>query len=102
LLHPAYNENTGTVLLEALVAGLPVICSGACGYAHYIAEAGAGVALAEPFEAEAFLNAIETVADNEQRQKCSEAGLKFADEVDLYGMPNEAADLVLKNKEVMQ
>jgi UDP-glucose:(heptosyl)LPS alpha-1,3-glucosyltransferase len=25
LIHPAYNENTGTVLLEALVAGLPVL-----------------------------------------------------------------------------
>jgi UDP-glucose:(heptosyl)LPS alpha-1,3-glucosyltransferase len=94
LLHPAYNENTGTVLLEALVAGLPVICSGACGYAHYIAEAGAGVALAEPFEAEEFLNAIETSVDNEQRQKWSEAGLKFADEADLYGMPDKAAELV--------
>lgn len=27
LIHPAYNENTGTVLLEALVAGLPVLVS---------------------------------------------------------------------------
>ena len=27
LIHPAYNENTGTVLLEALVAGLPVLCT---------------------------------------------------------------------------
>jgi hypothetical protein len=36
LIHPAYNENTGTVLLEALVAGLPVLTSEVCGYAHYI------------------------------------------------------------------
>jgi UDP-glucose:(heptosyl)LPS alpha-1,3-glucosyltransferase len=42
LVHPAYNENTGTVLLEALVAGLPVLTTAACGYAHYIEEAGAG------------------------------------------------------------
>ncbi len=27
LVHPAYNENTGTVLLEALVSGLPVLVS---------------------------------------------------------------------------
>src|SRR5690606_2295489 len=31
LIHPAYNENTGTVLLEALVAGLPVLVSDVCG-----------------------------------------------------------------------
>ena len=43
LIHPAYNENTGTVLLEALVAGLPVLVSAVCGYAHYIAEADAGL-----------------------------------------------------------
>lgn len=35
LMHPAYNENTGTVLLEALVAGLPVLVTDICGYAHY-------------------------------------------------------------------
>jgi hypothetical protein len=37
LIHPAYNENTGTVLLEAVVAGLPVLTTAVCGYAHYIA-----------------------------------------------------------------
>jgi UDP-glucose:(heptosyl)LPS alpha-1,3-glucosyltransferase len=52
LIHPAYNENTGTVLLEALVAGLPVLVSKVCGYAHYIAEADSGLVLDEPFEQE--------------------------------------------------
>ena len=42
LIHPAYHENTGTALLEALVAGLPVLVTDVCGYAHYIAEADAG------------------------------------------------------------
>jgi UDP-glucose:(heptosyl)LPS alpha-1,3-glucosyltransferase len=46
LIHPAYNENTGTVLLEALVAGLPVLTTAACGYAHYIEDAAAGRVIA--------------------------------------------------------
>src|SRR5690606_5477605 len=42
LIHPAYAENTGTVLLEAVVAGLPVLTTTVCGYGKYIDEAGAG------------------------------------------------------------
>jgi len=42
LIHPARHENTGTVLLEALVAGLPVIATANCGYARYIAQARMG------------------------------------------------------------
>ena len=49
LMHPAYNENTGTVLLEALVAGLPVLCTAACGYAHYVTDAQAGDVVPSPF-----------------------------------------------------
>jgi UDP-glucose:(heptosyl)LPS alpha-1,3-glucosyltransferase len=38
------------VLLEALVAGLPVLTTAVCGYAHYMVEADAGLVVPEPFE----------------------------------------------------
>ncbi len=96
LIHPAYNENTGTVLLEALVAGLPVLASAVCGYAHYIAEADAGRVLAEPFE-QAQLNATlaAMLADKTARADWSRNGLAFADRADLYSMPERAADVIL-------
>lgn len=50
LIHPARNENTGTILLEALVAGLPVLTTDVCGYAHYIESANAGYLIPSPFE----------------------------------------------------
>ncbi|WP_277963731.1 glycosyltransferase family 4 protein [Pseudomonas sp. RIT-To-2] len=96
LIHPAYNENTGTVLLEALVAGLPVLVSAVCGYAHYIAEADCGLVLDEPFD-QSQLNQYlsRMLADNAARADWGRNGLAFADTADLYSMPQHAADLIL-------
>ena len=96
LIHPAYNENTGTVLLEALVAGLPVLVSKVCGYAHYIAEADSGLVLDEPFE-QTQLNEYlaHMLTDTAQRTAWSRNGLAFAETADLYSMPQHAADVIL-------
>ncbi|MBU1330287.1 MAG: glycosyltransferase family 4 protein [Gammaproteobacteria bacterium] len=96
LIHPAYNENTGTVLLEALVAGLPVLVTEVCGYAHYIRDADAGRVLPSPFEqAQLDRYLTEMLADAEQRAVWSRNGLAFADTADLYSMPQRAADVIL-------
>jgi UDP-glucose:(heptosyl)LPS alpha-1,3-glucosyltransferase len=49
LIHTARSELAGIVLIEAMTAGLPLLVSGVCGYAGYVAEAQAGKVLAEPF-----------------------------------------------------
>ena len=96
LIHPAYNENTGTVLLEALVAGLPVLVSAVCGYAHYIAEADSGLVLDEPF-VQAQLNGYlaHMLTNTAQRAAWGRNGLAFAETADLYSMPQHAADVIL-------
>ena len=101
LIHPAYNENTGTVLLEALVAGLPVLVSAVCGYAHYIAEADSGLVLDEPFE-QAQLNQYlgRMLEDPKARADWGRNGLAFADSADLYSMPQHAADVILAERGV--
>lgn len=96
LIHPAYNENTGTVLLEALVAGLPVLVTDVCGYARYIQEAGCGLVLPSPFEQPQLNQALSEMLSNpEARVRWSQAGLAYADTADLYSMPQRAADLIL-------
>jgi UDP-glucose:(heptosyl)LPS alpha-1,3-glucosyltransferase len=96
LIHPAYNENTGTVLLEALVAGLPVLVSAVCGYAHYIAEADSGRVLDDPFDQTQLNNCLaHMLADDAARAAWSQHGLTFADTADLYSMPQHAADVIL-------
>ncbi|MDH4583721.1 glycosyltransferase family 4 protein [Pseudomonas sp. BN415] len=99
LIHPAYNENTGTVLLEALVAGLPVLVTDVCGYAHYIAEADSGRVLPSPFEQDGLNRAlVEMLADSAARARWSANGLAFADSADLYSMPQHAADVILAER----
>ena len=58
MLHPARVENTGLVIVESLLAGVPVIASGVCGFGEYIERFGAGTVLAEPFDADAYAAAI--------------------------------------------
>lgn len=97
LIHPAYNENTGTVLLEALVAGLPVLVSQVCGYAHYIAEADSGLVLDEPFEQSQLDACLQRMLDDPQaRADWARNGLAFAATADLYSMPQHAADVILQ------
>jgi UDP-glucose:(heptosyl)LPS alpha-1,3-glucosyltransferase len=58
MLHPARVENTGLVIVESLLAGVPVIASGVCGFGEYVERFGAGTVLPEPFDAEAYAAAI--------------------------------------------
>ena len=96
LIHPAYQEAGGIVLLEALVAGLPVLTTAVCGYAHYVATAGAGVVLPEPFsQAELDRRLADMLADAAARRRWQAAGLAFAAQADLYSLPERAADLIL-------
>ena len=96
LLHPAYNENTGTVLLEALVAGLPVFATDVCGYAHYIEKADAGKVFPSPFDQTAFDVALMQALLSNVREKWQENALNFAKYADIFDLPRHAVDVIEK------
>lgn len=95
LMHPAYNENTGTVLLEALVAGLPVLCTDVCGYAHYIAEADAGVVLDSPFQQANLDRSLADMLTSKKYVQWQRNALAFADQADIYSLPQRAAERII-------
>jgi len=94
LLHPAYHENTGTVLLEGLVSGLPVIATGVCGYAHYIEEADAGWLIPEPFDQNRFNQTVQAALERTDLRQIGQRGILFAQEEDLYGMVDATINVI--------
>ena len=94
LLHPAYSENTGTILLEALTAGLPVLTTDVCGYAHHIKEANAGIVLRSPFSQEKLDRRLEEILNSTSRDLWSKNGRTYAANPDLYKMPQTAVTLI--------
>ncbi len=94
LIHPAYNENTGTVLLEALVAGLPVLVTDVCGYATYIEQADAGMLVSSPFSQERLNLKLSEMLDSPMCQQWQDNALAFAAKADIYDMPLRAVEVI--------
>lgn len=96
MLHPARHEAAGIVILESIVSGLPIVVSGACGYASYTDKAQAGTVLNEPFNQNEYNQVIKNVLmDTVLLNKWSMNARDYADRTDLYGLAKKAADIIL-------
>ena len=103
MLHPAYRESAGHVLLEAMVSGLPVLTTFTCGYAWHIEQAKIlGLICAEPFNQDELNHKLSLMIKNEDEISWSENGLKYERENDLYSLHEKAADLIDKFAENME
>ncbi|MFA5493692.1 MAG: glycosyltransferase family 4 protein [Porticoccaceae bacterium] len=93
LLHPAYRENTGNALLEAMVAGLPVIATRTCGYSHYVADGDMGLVIDDDSTAGQIAGAVRellAVPATEWHRR----GALFAESADIYRRPEQAIDIL--------
>jgi len=93
LLHPAYSEAAGIVLLEAMVAGLPVIASSVCGYAHYINDYQMGRVLEGALTPPEIAAAI-TMVFAEPGAIWQERSRRMTQQADIFSMPERAAEII--------
>mgnify|MGYP002714455482 CR=1 FL=1 len=90
------DDGAPAILTEYMLAGLPVLVSDVCGYAHYIADADCGRVVPSPFEQRVLDQMLaQMLADAAQRSAWSRNALAFAETADLYSMPQKAADVIL-------
>jgi len=95
LAHPARSELAGIVLIEAMTAGLPVLVTDVCGYAHYVAEANAGVVLTSPFQQNEMNAALAIMLQSAQKSVWQENGQRYTQHIKQTTSATAEADYLI-------
>jgi UDP-glucose:(heptosyl)LPS alpha-1,3-glucosyltransferase len=95
LVHPARHDTTGTVILEAIVNGLPVVTTSICGYAQHVDAAEAGIVINEPFGYNAFVAALSAAEDAGRRSRWSVSAEQYGAQSFLYDGRTRAGEIIL-------
>jgi UDP-glucose:(heptosyl)LPS alpha-1,3-glucosyltransferase len=94
LVHPSRKDVTGTVILEALANGVPVVTAEACGYASHVTRAAAGVVIAGEFDNASFRSALISAQDATLRADWQRNALAYAAREDLFsGLDRAVAEI---------
>lgn len=96
LLHPAYLENTGTVLIEAMAAGLPVLATDVCGFSIHVKRAAAGMLVPSPFHQETLNQYLKTMLTSEKKAQWQRNGKTYVANTDVFSRAEKAADIIEK------
>lgn len=95
LLHPSYTEAAGMVLLEAMLAGLPILCTETCGYAYHVRDAGAGLLIPVPFVQEKMNELLLFMLGSAAtRVEWQRNGLSYIARTDISSLPERAVGII--------
>jgi UDP-glucose:(heptosyl)LPS alpha-1,3-glucosyltransferase len=99
LIHAPRSENTGTVLIEAMICGLPVLVTENCGFAKHVAVANAGITVPEPFEQKQLDSTLREFLQSDSRDDWMANGPNYCENTDLYSLIERAADVIVERAE---
>ena len=94
LLHPAYSESAGYVLLEATIAGLPVLTTSTCGYAFHIEQAQSGMVCSEPFDQQQLNSYLAQMLERLETASWSQNGLEYGRKDEHYSQAAFVTDFI--------
>ncbi|MFK7863487.1 MAG: glycosyltransferase family 4 protein [Pseudohongiellaceae bacterium] len=94
MLHPAYSESAGYVLLESTISGLPILCTASCGYAFHILQAESGKVCPSPFQQSELNALLAEMLDDLPTSTWSQKGIEYGHTENLYEMASVAADFI--------
>lgn len=94
LAHPAVIENTGNIILEAIVAGLPVIATEACGYVYHIQQARAGLVINNPYNQHDYNRLLLEMLSSTEKETWRTNGIEYGKSETLYQRARIAADII--------
>ncbi len=102
LIHPAYSENTGTVIIEAMYCGLPVLATENCGFSTHLNTANAGMVCPVPFNQHQLNHMLNTMITSDKHVCWKQNGIKYCQTHDVYSCIEKAADIIIKCAEKKQ
>ncbi|MCK5543242.1 MAG: glycosyltransferase family 4 protein [Desulfobacterales bacterium] len=95
-LHPASIENTGTVIVEALVANIPVITTDICGYSHHVTYANAGKVIPSPFIQETLNKELLFMLAIKEPDQMRNNAKRYIEKTDVFSRSEKAVDIIEK------
>ncbi|MEN0036015.1 MAG: lipopolysaccharide core heptose(I) kinase RfaP [Cellvibrio sp.] len=91
LLHPAYKEVAGNVILEAMLSAIPVLVTPVCGYAHYVVDYAMGELLLVPDDSKFVATQMQKLLAVDSVEWSSKAE-QFAHASDIFARPDRAVN----------
>jgi len=92
LIHPAYDEAAGMVIVEAILAGVPAVVTHNCGYAKYIKQYDAGIVLPLAFSQQHLDKALVEILTSNRRAQWIANGLSARHDQSLFNLVPTVVD----------